>query len=234
MVLLSPLRDPGVAKFGIALEWGSRGRWFESRHSDQKEARLIRASPLFVCDGLVNQRPLVFQSRRSAGFGAAVAGRWFESSHCVGAPFARLRNADYLRCRHFFGCAAGLLLTPSKHASTGALIEFLCDGLVNQRPLVFQSRRSAGFGAAVAGRWFESSHCVGAPSARLRNADHLRCRHFFDCAAGLLLTPSKHASTGAPIEFLCDGLVNQRPLVFQSRRRRQSQTRIDNHIPIAV
>ena len=30
-----PLRDPGVAKFGIALEWGSRGRWFESSHSDQ-------------------------------------------------------------------------------------------------------------------------------------------------------------------------------------------------------
>lgn len=28
--------NPGVAKFGIALEWGSRGRWFESSHSDQK------------------------------------------------------------------------------------------------------------------------------------------------------------------------------------------------------
>ena len=27
---------PGVAKFGIALEWGSRGRWFESSHSDHK------------------------------------------------------------------------------------------------------------------------------------------------------------------------------------------------------
>ncbi len=27
---------PGVAKFGIALEWGSRGRWFESSHSDQE------------------------------------------------------------------------------------------------------------------------------------------------------------------------------------------------------
>ena len=25
-----------MAKFGIALEWGSRGRWFESSHSDQK------------------------------------------------------------------------------------------------------------------------------------------------------------------------------------------------------
>ena len=29
-------RNPGVAKFGIALEWGSRGLEFESRHSDQR------------------------------------------------------------------------------------------------------------------------------------------------------------------------------------------------------
>ena len=28
--------NPGVAKFGIALEWGSRGLEFESQHSDQK------------------------------------------------------------------------------------------------------------------------------------------------------------------------------------------------------
>ena len=33
-----PARDPGVAKFGIALEWGSRGRWFESSHSDQEKS----------------------------------------------------------------------------------------------------------------------------------------------------------------------------------------------------
>ena len=37
---LIPFREckseyPGVAKFGIALEWGSRGLEFESRHSDQ-------------------------------------------------------------------------------------------------------------------------------------------------------------------------------------------------------
>ena len=38
LVYASPLRAaeyPGVAKFGIALEWGSRGLEFESRHSDQ-------------------------------------------------------------------------------------------------------------------------------------------------------------------------------------------------------
>ena len=28
---------PGVAKFGIALDWGSRGRRFKSCHSDHSE-----------------------------------------------------------------------------------------------------------------------------------------------------------------------------------------------------
>ena len=32
---------PGVAKFGIALEWGSRGRWFESSHSDQNDQFIV-------------------------------------------------------------------------------------------------------------------------------------------------------------------------------------------------
>ena len=31
-------KHPGVAKFGIALEWGSRGRWFESSHSDHPKS----------------------------------------------------------------------------------------------------------------------------------------------------------------------------------------------------
>ena len=31
--------NPGVAKFGIALEWGSRGLEFESRHSDHKSPK---------------------------------------------------------------------------------------------------------------------------------------------------------------------------------------------------
>ena len=35
---------PGVAKFGIALEWGSRGLEFESRHSDQKPERAFALS----------------------------------------------------------------------------------------------------------------------------------------------------------------------------------------------
>ena len=34
-------KDPGVAKFGIALEWGSRGLEFESRHSDQKAETVL-------------------------------------------------------------------------------------------------------------------------------------------------------------------------------------------------
>ena len=38
---------PGVAKFGIALEWGSRGRWFESSHSDHRS--VLRDTPIFYC-----------------------------------------------------------------------------------------------------------------------------------------------------------------------------------------
>ena len=37
---------PGVAQFGSALEWGSRGREFDSRHSDQKP--LIERSMAFL------------------------------------------------------------------------------------------------------------------------------------------------------------------------------------------
>ena len=39
---------PGVAKFGIALEWGSRGLEFESRHSDQIMGSSFWNFPLFI------------------------------------------------------------------------------------------------------------------------------------------------------------------------------------------
>ena len=41
-------QDPGVAKFGIALEWGSRGLEFESRHSDQKIQNSRSCSGFFL------------------------------------------------------------------------------------------------------------------------------------------------------------------------------------------
>ena len=41
-------RNPGVAKFGIALEWGSRGLEFESRHSDQKSRKSICSFCFFI------------------------------------------------------------------------------------------------------------------------------------------------------------------------------------------
>ena len=39
---------PGVAKFGIALEWGSRGLEFESQHSDHKRPEIVEISGLFT------------------------------------------------------------------------------------------------------------------------------------------------------------------------------------------
>ncbi len=41
-------KDPGVAKFGIALEWGSRGPEFESQHSDQLSLK-NRLNRRFFC-----------------------------------------------------------------------------------------------------------------------------------------------------------------------------------------
>ena len=35
---------PGVAQLGSALDWGSRGRGFKSRHSDQKKPTCFNKS----------------------------------------------------------------------------------------------------------------------------------------------------------------------------------------------
>ena len=45
-------QNPGVAKFGIALEWGSRGRWFESSHSDQTMIIRTTLSKWVMCSDL--------------------------------------------------------------------------------------------------------------------------------------------------------------------------------------
>ena len=50
-------QNPGVAKFGIALEWGSRGLEFESRHSDQKDRKGFCFSCLFIFLALEIRRP---------------------------------------------------------------------------------------------------------------------------------------------------------------------------------
>ena len=42
------VRNPGVAKFGIAPEWGSGGRWFKSSHSDHVGASFISLAPTFL------------------------------------------------------------------------------------------------------------------------------------------------------------------------------------------
>ena len=58
VLLLSCLkRHPGVAKFGIALEWGSRGLEFESQHSDHERPEIIEISGLFAtffADGVLH------------------------------------------------------------------------------------------------------------------------------------------------------------------------------------
>ena len=57
-------QNPGVAKFGIALEWGSRGRWFESSHSDHKELESICFSTLYFFAVLLRTSGLLYFNRR--------------------------------------------------------------------------------------------------------------------------------------------------------------------------
>ena len=56
MLIYSSRKNPGVAKFGIALEWGSRGRWFDSSHSDHlqngESTENARFSVLFLFYGI--------------------------------------------------------------------------------------------------------------------------------------------------------------------------------------
>ena len=49
--------DPGVAKFGIALEWGSRGPEFESQHSDQDKRQLRKQLPFVFAFSIPNVPP---------------------------------------------------------------------------------------------------------------------------------------------------------------------------------
>ena len=69
-----------MAKFGIAPEWGSGGRWFKSSHSDQKST-CFKGQVLFFCLEQ-NWRPPVISIRRQAGQSQSDwPPRWFKSSH---------------------------------------------------------------------------------------------------------------------------------------------------------
>ena len=63
---------PGVAKFGIALEWGSRGPEFESQHSDQIMIIRTTLSKWVVCSDLSFLLKMFFDSSRVAQFSAAL------------------------------------------------------------------------------------------------------------------------------------------------------------------
>ena len=47
-IIVSEPRNLGVAQFGSVLEWGSRGREFDSPHSDQKQHSSLRDA-VFLC-----------------------------------------------------------------------------------------------------------------------------------------------------------------------------------------
>lgn len=39
----------GIAQFGSALDWGSRGHGFKSRYSDQETMRVQKHSHFYIC-----------------------------------------------------------------------------------------------------------------------------------------------------------------------------------------
>ena len=71
---LTKTKYPGVAKFGIALDWGSRGRRFKSCHSDQKA--LAEMQVLSFLFALENLRPL---GRREPPYNQPQRGCWREA-----------------------------------------------------------------------------------------------------------------------------------------------------------
>ena len=48
MLILSKSKNLGVAQFGSVLEWGSRGRKFESSHPDHAAADLILFAAVYI------------------------------------------------------------------------------------------------------------------------------------------------------------------------------------------
>ena len=62
---MSAIKYPGVAKFGIALEWGSRGRWFESSHSDQENRCFRKEMAVFSYFSREYQHEDVFGGNKS-------------------------------------------------------------------------------------------------------------------------------------------------------------------------
>ena len=68
---------PGCSADGSALEWGSRGRWFKSSHSDQENRGRRKTPPVFLGpkERLVHQRPLAFQYAAQRPQGARSAPR---------------------------------------------------------------------------------------------------------------------------------------------------------------
>ena len=98
------IKYPGVAKFGIALEWGSRGRWFESSHSDQKRGNCYGFLS-FLC---FEQRTSGLLLRRQAHFnlphGNAVRSTAFPTGSNPVTRTIRFRHyrCELLKVQHLF------------------------------------------------------------------------------------------------------------------------------------
>ncbi len=96
-------KNPGVAKFGIALEWGSRGRWFESSHSDQKGLTAYAVGPFCICNPDSNQRPFARSAIKSSRLAARRLRRTAGSN-----PVTRTKRPLGILPRRSFAFAMGI------------------------------------------------------------------------------------------------------------------------------
>ena len=81
-----------MAQFGSVLEWGSRGRRFESSHPDHEGT-----SKLYVFDVFLIFHTLSLQERRSEGIKSAFCGVVLIPSSPVHFPFKRvLPGANFM------------------------------------------------------------------------------------------------------------------------------------------
>ena len=98
-------QNPGLAKFGIALEWGSRGRWFESSNSDQNSRNCICGFCYFLFDNWIRTHSSA-TVRWTVAANSANTVRYLDfcqRQKCESNPVTRTKNAQgtFVSCAFF-------------------------------------------------------------------------------------------------------------------------------------
>jgi hypothetical protein len=179
------LTKSGCSAVGSALDWGSRGRWFKSSHSDQINADRKSGLHLFLCTYHLNRRPhrRVSAVKSAAARADEVGCRWFKSSH------SDQINADRKSGLHLFLCTYHLNRRPHRRVSA--------------------VKSAAAAADEVGCRWFKSSH-----SDQI-NADRKSGLHLFLCTYHLNRRPHRRVSAVKSAAARADvGAIHESPNIL--------------------